>query len=156
MNSEEMYICCQDYTKKLKITERLQNPTCANDYARLKCRDLDYENHKTCRVCKKEVNSLADLKKHMTKHTKEKTFNCETCGKSYKGKPMLTRHKLAQLDVYAQYHLRCKKISQSSGQLFSKKCLKQSMKAHLWAHGKEIINNFLCNACKKYLSEKNI
>lgn len=80
----------QDRDLSLVPTKHL---SCANDatQAGLPSQPLNGETY-GCSKCDYEARSKYHLKRHQTKHTDEKPFNCRKCGKGYKWKDSLDSH----------------------------------------------------------------
>ena len=50
----------------------------------------------SCEVCGKKNYSPSDLRKHMLKHTTERTIECSLCNKKFKEKYTLKSHIISQ------------------------------------------------------------
>ena len=53
-----------------------------------------FENRISCCHCKKDFKALSKLRTHHRKHSKEKPFKCQICGKYYTHRNTLARHQL--------------------------------------------------------------
>lgn len=47
-----------------------------------------------CEFCGKEIQNKVKFDIHVRSHTNERPFKCETCGRGFKSKGNLSRHKL--------------------------------------------------------------
>ena len=47
----------------------------------------------TCKTCKRQLYSKANLKKHVRNHTSTKPYKCSTCEKAFAKRQNLNRHK---------------------------------------------------------------
>ena len=54
----------------------------------------EFEDRISCCHCKKHFNTLSKLRTHHRKHSKEKPFKCQICGKYYTHRNTLARHQL--------------------------------------------------------------
>nr|XP_022328477.1 zinc finger protein 721-like isoform X3 [Crassostrea virginica] len=89
-----------------------------------------------CKTCGQAFTKKRSLTAHMSCHSKEKPYNCEACGKSFRSKTWFLRHKQTFMD-------RNQKTDQDKDRRLIKNSKKRSKRRHI------------CKTCGKRFVEKD-
>ena len=117
-----------------------------------------------CKTCGQAFTKKRSLTAHMSCHSKEKPYNCEACGKSFRSKTWFLRHKQTFMDrnqktdqdkdrrLIKNSKKRSKRrhICKTCGKRFVEK---DRLEAHILWHLKE--RPYSCEACGKSFTEKS-
>lgn len=100
-----------------------------------------------CSFCEKVLPNRDALSRHLQRHTGEKPYHCEECGKDYGSKNTLKIHNM-------QVHHKGTKdfICNDCGQQFTHFTY---LKRHLYSHTDKEKRPHLCNVCGKHFIQKS-
>ncbi|XP_041700471.1 zinc finger protein 91-like [Coregonus clupeaformis] len=100
-----------------------------------------------CSFCEKVLPNRAALSRHLQRHTGEKPYHCEECGKDYGSKTTLKIHNM-QVHHKGTKDFICNECDQQFTHL-------TYLKRHMYSHTDKEKRPHLCNVCGKHFIQKS-